>query len=223
MSATNFISLSRGTKTNGRRTAEKEYPRAMKTDTSLESHINRPYNNRLLPVVHGSGTSLTTNGLNAVKLLFTVGPQGQFLDVSFRAYGDRVLTGCASYSTLFLRDLHMSNAEHLTGHDLAYLLDLPDDELWCAEMVIKALHAAIEDYCSRPPAFIEHALTSGKERNARMPRRRGTERDRAMLRPGETLDELYEQREWIFRCLHNLDLVAELAPLNFDLVGALSP
>lgn len=174
----------------------------------LESHINRPYNNRLLPVAHGRATIADGQWQNAVKIMFTVDRHQRILDVGFRVYGDRVLAGCASFLTEVVRGQSLRLAEHLTPTHLAEGMRVPPDDQWCAVMSIHALWAAVSDYRSRCPVFTDRPYVRGPRRALFPPQ--PTDHDRQLIRQGQNLWHVMAERTAIVRALTNFDLCLQI-------------
>jgi NifU-like protein involved in Fe-S cluster formation len=181
------------------------------TSLVLSKHIDRPFNNRTLPVEHGRGIVADEAGANAVKIAFTLDVSERLTDVAFRSFGDPMLVGCASFLTEVLRGQTLSFARAVTSHDLARTLHLhPDEEIWSV-MAVRALLRAVRDArARRPHQNLAVDIAPGVRRGGFVPPR-AVPGDRAMLMPGQTLDGLLYERQCLWHALLNLDLCLQVA------------
>src|SRR5262245_38858315 len=120
----------------------------------LRNHINRPFNNRTLPVQHGRGIVTDADGASAIKIAFALDGRERIVDAAFRSFGDPLLIGCGSFLTEVLRGQTLDFALQVTADELACRLQLAGNDARAAVMAVRALWRALSDYRRRRPPLL---------------------------------------------------------------------
>jgi hypothetical protein len=183
-------------------------------DPILRTHIREPRQRGPLPEDGGHGICHdAVLGRVEVGLLVR---EGSIVETAFVAEGDPVITGCSSFLLGCATGQTVGWARCVRPPALRAALRLPFDDVR-AEMVVRAFLSALEEADARsiesePRQQPRRGTPSGHRATRQVPA--STRKDRLLLYPGETHEELIRERNQILGILENLETCLNIATIS---------
>lgn len=114
-------------------------------------HFMNPVNSGRLDNANGRGCTTSSSIEDFLEISLCIDEdKGMVADARFRAVGSPAAMACCSVLTQLVQGKTMDELDRIESHHVTDALDgLPARKIYCADLCLVALGAAVEDYCQR--------------------------------------------------------------------------
>ena len=113
-------------------------------------HFGNPRNVGVIENPDGYGQAESTSCGDMMEVYIRVA-DGHLADIKYRTFGCAAAIATSSYASELLMGAPLETVLATTDAEIAEKLGLPEFKYHCSVMVMRALHAAVEDYCAKRP------------------------------------------------------------------------